>query len=126
MVYHDIPLKYDVVENKVLVEHFNHAGNRRGLILQYDKVNAFEYEGHQFVKVNAQNPVGSLKEGFYDVLLDDQISVYASRKKEILKAVKNGEMNIKFSVIDQFYIEMSDITYKVNNKSSLLKLYADT
>ena len=63
MVYHDIPLKYDVVEDKVLVEYFNHAGNRRGLVLEYNKVNAFTYEDHQFVKVDASNVVGSLEEG---------------------------------------------------------------
>ena len=125
MVYHDIPLKYDVVEEKVLVEYFNHAGNRRALILEYDKVSAFTYEEHQFVKVNADNPVGSLKQGFYDILLDDEISIYASRKKQINKAVKNGQLNIKFEVLDQFYVILEDNTYRVNNKSSLLQLFED-
>ena len=125
MVYHDIPLKYDVVEDKILVEYFNHAGNRKGLILEYEKVHAFTYEGHQFVKVHANNPVGSLKEGFYDVLLDDEISIYASRKKQINKAVKNGQLNIKFEVLDQFFVELDDNTYRVSNKSSLLQLFED-
>ena len=125
MVYHDIPLKYDVVENKVLVEYYNHVGNRRGLILENQKVNAFTYEGHQFVKVTTDNPVGSLKEGFYDHLLRDEISIYASRKKQIEKAVKNGQMNIKFAVLDQFFVELSGSTYRVSNKSALLQLFED-
>jgi hypothetical protein len=125
MIYHDIPLKYDVVEDKILVEYFNHAGNRRGLILEYKKVNAFTYEGHQFVKVNAGNPAGSLKKGFYDILLDDEISIYASRKKQINKAVKNGQLSIKFEVLDQFFVELDDNTYRVSNKSALLQLFED-
>ncbi len=125
MIYRDIPLKYDIVENKVLVEYFNHLGHRKGLVLEYNKVSAFTYEDHQFVKVSAANPIGSLEEGFYDVLLDDEISIYASRKKQINKAVKNGQMRIKFDVLDQFFVELDHNTYKVNNKSSVLQLFED-
>lgn len=125
MVYHKIPLKYDVVENKVLVEYFDNAGYRSGLVLEYHKVNAFTYEGHQFVKINKTNPVGSLEEGFYDMLLDDEISIYARRKKQISKAVKYGQLDIKFEVLDQFFVELADNTYEVNNKSSLLQLFKD-
>ena len=125
MVYHNIPLKYDVVEDKVLVEYYNQAGYLRGLILEYHKVSAFTYEGHQFVKINAGNPVGSLKEGFYDMLLDGEVSIYASRKKQIDKVVKNGKMSIKFVDLDQFFVELADNTYKVSNKSTLLQLFED-
>ena len=125
MVYHEIPLKYDIVEDKVLVEYFDYAGYRKGLILENHKVTAFTYEGHQFVKINADNPVGSLEEGFYDILLGDQISIYARRKKQINKAVKNGKLSIKFEVLDQFFVEQADNTYRVSNKSSLLQLFED-
>ena len=124
-VYHKIPLKYDIVQDKVLVEYFNQAGYGRGLILENHKVTAFTYEEHQFVKINSDNPVGSLKEGFYDILLDDKISIYASRKKQINKAVKNRQMRIRFEVLDQFFVELADNTYKVSNKSSLLQLFDD-
>lgn len=125
MVYNDIPLKYDVVENKVLVEYFNHLGNRRGLVLENDKIDFFEFDGHHFVKIDANNPLGSLKEGFYDILLNEEIKIYASRKKTIDKKMKDGQMRIRFLTLDQYFVQLADDIHKVMGKSALLKLYGD-
>lgn len=125
MVYYNIPLIYEVVQNKVIIEYIDHVGYNKQLVLQNDKIKFFEYEGHHFVNINEANPVGSLKEGFYDLLLDDEISIYAKRKKEIFKSIKNGQMVRKFTLEDQYYIQLDSNTHKVSGKSSLLKLYGD-
>ena len=65
------------------------------------------------------------RKAFYDLLLDDEISIYVSRKKQINKAVKNGQLSIRFEVVDQFFVELADNTYRVNNKSSVLQLFED-
>lgn len=125
MLYQDIALIYEVVQDKVLIEYYDYNGHKKELALQNDRVKSFEYEGHNFVNVNEHNPIGSLKNGFYDVLLDDEINIYASRRKQITKSIKNGILYREFSIEDQFFIRLSNNIHRVSGKSSLFKLFGN-
>jgi hypothetical protein len=89
-----------------------------------EKVKSFSILDHTYVRLinNNENP---LETGFYDLLYDGRIKVYARRTKTFQENTQSGTIERRFDYKVRYYI-FKDNTYNpVSSKSSVLKVFMD-
>ena len=121
MVYRDAMILFDIIKEKVLIQHFN---NIFRVDLPVEKVTEFILPGHHFVKLYPDS-AGALTEGFYEILYQGKTKLYVRRKKEI--RVDRTGTDI-FNVVDEtdvFYILKQGRYHAVRSQGNLLKVLSD-
>jgi hypothetical protein len=121
--YKNVYLFYDLVRDKVLVEHI--YGHFK-LELINEKIADFSMNGHKFTRLVADTTMQmGVRTGFYDLLYDGGTKVYAKRRKEIQKSLNAKTEIIEFKERTQYFIYKAGNYYPVKSKSSVLKVFAD-
>jgi len=91
-----------------------------------EKVKSFSLAGHDFVKLSRDSSsVSQLATGFYEVLYNGHVKVYAKRSKEIVAKIENGIEKKTFKEKNRYFIYKNNVYFPVSNKSSVLKVFAD-
>ena len=124
VLYNNIPVLYDVLKEEVVIQ--NPAGQNK-IRLHTEEVTSFDLADHHFVKLNADSLNRSvIRTGFYEVLYDNNISLYKKKTKKILESTSISE-GLKRTVDEQdgYYIRKSNSYYAVNSKRSLLNCLND-
>jgi len=122
--YANVSLMYDVVYDKIVVQN---AYNFLKIELINERVSSFFMRGHNFVNLSHQNTSGSSipQPGFYDLLYDGEVKVYAKRRKEAIKKLESGITVTKFNTIDKYFIYKGGKYFPVKSKSSVLNVFDD-
>jgi hypothetical protein len=88
------------------------------------KVQQFDFLKHRFIYLAADKLSSQMKEGFYDVLYSDKLTVLAKRKKTIrLSNSTNADAN--FIADNLYYLVKEGIIYPVHSQASVMKLLRD-
>lgn len=123
LTYSDVKLLYDVVSDNIIVQN---AYNFLKIELINDRVPSFTLRGHHFVNLSHKNTSGlSIQPGFYELLYDGEIKVFARRKKEAIEKLESGLTVTKFNTIDRYYIYKGGEYFSVKSKSSVLNVFQD-
>ena len=100
--------------------------NETKIELIKNRVTNFSMAGHRFVNLSADSYArNSLPPGFYDVLYDKGLKVYAKRSKEVVQKIENSQEKKNFKEKNRYYIHKKGLYFPVKTKSSLLRVLED-
>ena len=119
----NVYLLYNLITNKVIVENpFNNAK----IELISEKVSEFTMGEHHFVRLTGDSTVQfSIATGFYDILYNGEIQVYAKRAKEISVKIESGVEKKKFIDRSKYFIRKGNLYFPEWTKSSVLDVLSD-
>jgi len=115
-----VPVLYDLVEDEVVVTHYNGYSN---LSLVREFLEQFSIGEHIFTKITGHDSIQSIPSGFYEVLHSGTpASLYAKRNKMVNEIIVGQKLQMEFVTNNIYYIYMQGKFKKVKSKSSLLEL----
>lgn len=122
IVYYGIPLSYDLVQDRIFTTDSSMNFN---IQLFNDRVTYFFMSGHHFVRVMQDSGKSSITgSGFYDLLYEGKIDVYAKRTKAAERGFKNEDPMRFVSYTDYFVMKNGELI-KVDSKGSLFGAFRD-
>ena len=120
--YYDIPLAYDLVQDRVFTTDSSMNFN---IQLFNERLSSFFMAGHHFVKIQPDSGKFSIRgEGFYDLLYDGSIRVLAKR----IKMAENGfhlEDPRRYVSYNEYLLNKNGSYVRVDSKKTLLKVFND-
>ncbi|HET9824416.1 MAG TPA: hypothetical protein VFP87_03735 [Chitinophagaceae bacterium] len=121
MTFDNVPMFYDIVKDEVVIlDHHNYYK----INLPADKIRQFEMNGHTFIRL-LRDSSNEINTGFYELLYNGKISLFAKREKKILQQYSNMQINNVVFSQNMYYIRKQNAFYPVKNKSSLLNILKD-
>jgi hypothetical protein len=124
MLYQNVLILYDEVLGEVVIKD---AYGRGKIILNTDKVTAFNLLNHHFVRLSPDSSGKSpIRSGFYDVLYQGNTGVYRRQVKKILETITISEgLSRVIGVQDDYFIRKGTVFYPVNSKRAVLDITKD-
>ena len=124
IVFKNVPMWYDEVSDKVVVQHFNKIS---AFELTSERVDNFSIGDHQFIRIVRENDnaMNTPPTGFYEVLSSGNLTVLARRKKLVAEFIENMEVKKRIDNKESFYAKKSGLYYAVNNERSLYNVIKD-
>jgi hypothetical protein len=119
ILYRDIPLKYDLVTNEVIIK-----GKENRLIkLVAEKLDYFSVRRDLFIKIRKDTSSRDAPEpGYYQLLYNGPLTALVSRKKVAIRSLK-AEDPYQFASYDQYYVRKRLTYYPINSKNDLISLF---
>jgi hypothetical protein len=121
-IYQQMIIQYDIARNQVLLLNSN---RRSKIVLHNELIDSFYFSNHTFKKLVASSVQNLSTTGFYDVLYNGNVKVYANRKKLFKDVIKDNELVRIFGNEDRYYIFKGGKYYLVNNKKDVYNLLND-
>ena len=121
-IYVPVRLGYDIQRNQVTIAS---ADNFARIVLQNELVDSFYLAGHTFIKLNADYKQNLSTTGFYDLLYNGRVKLFARRIKLIEDVIKDNTVVRVFTEKDRFYVYKKSLYYLVSNKKEAYRLFAD-
>jgi hypothetical protein len=116
-------LQYNLILDKIIVEN-PHDYSKIELI--QSKVSRFSLAQHNFVKLHHDSTIQSLSpSGFYDLLYDGSVKVFAKRTKEIVQKIELGLEKKTFKEKNRYFMYKQGTVFPVKSKSSVIKVLSD-
>jgi hypothetical protein len=119
--YPDVFLKYDLVQNDVIVRHFN--GNT-AITLFTPRIKQFTIDGKSFIHFSG-NDKSFPAPGLYEEMGKGKISLYVHRSKYIKETITGLQIQNEFQEKDIYYAEKDGIWYQIKKEKNLLELVKD-
>ncbi|WP_234735378.1 hypothetical protein [Tellurirhabdus bombi] len=121
VLYEDKRVLYDVLNDKVVVQHPDSA--YRVAILS-EKVDHFSLLNHSFIRVDEETgkKIG-LSVGFYDLLYAGPSRVLSRRVKILEEDISRGQINRFFVLKDRYYVLRNGTYHSVRSKQSVFSLF---
>ncbi|WP_186755623.1 hypothetical protein [Echinicola salinicaeni] len=120
--FDDILLNYDIQKDQLVTFHPN---NFQRIIINSQKVNSFTLaDGRHFIKTSENKDYYFDQNGYYEVLLEGDISVLAKHLKvdELKKELSSDETkNFYFIHMKHFFIQSNGDFFRINKKRDLAK-----
>ncbi len=123
ILFEHVPLWYDEVRDKVVVQHFNQIS---AFELTSERVGRFSIGPHPFIRiVRDSSHESSPPTSFYEVLVAGNVTILARRKKVIAEFIENMEVRHRTDNKESFYALKDGRYYPVNNEHSFLAVLKD-
>ena len=123
--YYDIPLKYDLFEDQLIISLQTDAGSSIIQLLK-EEVAGFQLDGKQFVHLKGIEVFKSKDQvdGFYEVLEEgNSLTLYKKHQKLRKKVLENKAILNEFRNDDLYYILHEDLFYPIKSKNDLIKIF---
>ncbi len=125
-VFHNVPMEYDLVQDVLVIEHYDQRGFVTEVMLHSDRIGYFDLLGHRFVRVQGDSSsAGMLRAGFYDLLYDGELKLLCKRRKSIHETVGSGVVEVSFLERASYYLLREGQALPVRSKASMLKVLSD-
>jgi hypothetical protein len=124
-VYYHVPLYYDRAADQVILLHNSQEGFTIKITPNQEKISYFMVQGHRFVNLASVEEESGAKSGFYDLLYDGSIKLYAKRKLTTYEVISGNRVVGEFRDRTRFFLWKEGVYYPVKNKASLVKLFKD-
>lgn len=119
-LYFDVPMKYDVNEDQVLIRL------NRVLLLKKSKIKSFSINGHQFEKLE-QPEAGKLPiNGFFEVLFEkESFKLIKKHKKEVRE--KYGDKLVFHEFVDknEYFLFYQNQYHGISSRGDVVKVFPD-
>ena len=124
--YDSVPIKYDCKKKSLILEHYDLRNYFMELELISERVDTFQIEGYKFFRLDEQSVYhGKLDDGFYNILYDGNLKMYAFRDKRYLEYLDARSIKKMFLQRDKFYVIRNGVPVSVQNKSSLWRVFKE-
>jgi hypothetical protein len=118
-VYDGVYLAYDITKDEVISVN---PLSKQFIQLIKSKVNSFVIEGHIFVHLRRDSTQAAFPgEGFYELLLEGPVNVYAKRRKSLRQPPRAEEL-ARFVPTNTYYVEKDGTYFAVDSRRALLKV----
>ncbi|RSK49477.1 hypothetical protein [Hymenobacter rigui] len=122
-LYGNIPLRYDLRTDQVIVKQ---PTSSFYVQLVPERVKRFSVHGHQFVRLEADSAnAQGIRSGFYDLLLDKQVKVFARRTKQMQTQPSQNVTKAEFYAFTQYLIQVNNALHSVKSKGSVISLFPE-
>lgn len=125
ILYENIKLKYDILENKIVVKD---ASGVFAVSPDYDKIDLFTIDNHLFTRLEKENSNSSLpKAGFYEVLYTGNNLVLYKKETKILMEDLNDRGGPRRYIVPtiNYYLKKGNNYYLFNRQKHVLDLLKD-
>jgi hypothetical protein len=123
MHYKNVQMLYDIVKDELIVQHYNGVFN---IQLIQSKVDEFNILGKPFYHLGVDTTLaGNVKNGFYELLYNGQIKLYAKRIKTIQEYIPDMQVERRVYSNNRYFIYKDNIFYEVFTQKSVLKILND-
>jgi hypothetical protein len=119
--YPEVFLKYDLVQNEVIIRHFNGG---MGITLFTPRIKEFSLAGKKFIHFTGSKN-SNLPPGLYEELEKGTISLYVNRSKSIFESTSGLQIERKFIESNTYYALKDGIWYKIRKDGTLFDLVRD-
>jgi hypothetical protein len=120
--YAHVQMFYDLLHDDVVIKNYNGLP----LVLVKDKISSFDFAGSRFVRLVADSAeAGGKINGFYEVLFDGNIKLFAKRKKEVIEKINLQFSEIYFMQSNAYFVLNNGVFYPVSDKRSVLYAMKD-
>jgi hypothetical protein len=116
--YSDVPLKLDLVNQELVIMN-NHSLLS---IVDKSKVENFEMNKRNFIHLSKEKYPFVFDFGFYELLYQNDISVYAKRSKFVQPATKIDELN-SFTQVNRYFIIKGQKFHAIKREKDLFNLF---
>lgn len=126
--YYDIPMKYDLFEDELIIELKAQSGTSILRLLK-EEVDAFEIDGHRFRHLRNTKVYRSNDniDGFYEVLSETGSIRLFKKHLKIRKKVLEDKMVLnEFRKDDGYFIEHDGLYYPISNKNDLIRAFPES
>jgi len=123
MLYTDVPMLYDIVKDQLVAQHYN---NVFFMQLIKSKVDSFNFIGHAFVHLAKDSTKKeNISEGFYDLLYNGKIKLYAKRYKTIQESIPDMVVERRVYMHNRYFVFKNNTYNEVFSESSVYNLFND-
>jgi len=117
-IFKNISFRYNIHTDEIIIEK---ESPYRMIQLVKNKVVHFTLNGHHFKSLYSK----SLPLGYYDCLIEGDVSLYAKRVKELKETTSSGKVVREFTEKTRFFVKKNDIYYFITGKKALIKILRD-
>lgn len=122
-VFENVPLLYDIRNDKVVTEHYLNASEIEFIP---EKLDGFTMAGHRFKKIKNETVGNSLpRSDYYEILYDGATRAIAMRKKNSLRTTSSSQVVVLFEKRTRYFMFKNGRFFPVKSKASVLKLLSD-
>ena len=118
MVFHDIPVLYDLLKDQLIIQHYTHLYN---ITLAPGKADHFVINNHTFIYLPADSE-GKIKPGFYEQLYNGKTIAFEKRIKTITEEHSTTQITNTVRQKVFYYIKKEGKYYIINNTRGLLNV----
>lgn len=122
VLYHAVPLAYDIYYDEVITYRYKQLYRIR---LVPEKVGWFAISGHTFIRMEADSSNRLPGSGYYDRLYDGKSMVLAKRKKITADVVVDNVYSFRYQESDHYFIKKERAFIPVHNKKTTLHVFKD-
>ena len=91
------------------------------------KIERFEIEQHTFVRLPEGTSLAAERDGFYELLYDGHLKLYAKRRKDQQKRIEVNTLSYEYDEKNKYFLLNKNTYYAVTGKKSVIKaLGSDT
>jgi hypothetical protein len=124
--YDNILVLYNIISDELIIKYVNPSGSLVNMILRKDKINDFTVDSHCFINLpNDTLVVKTIPSGFYEMLFNGDIKVWAKRSKTKKEVVDPNKAYITFLENVQYQIYYQGVFYPVWSKRSVLNIFKE-
>jgi hypothetical protein len=115
--YDYVELRYNIWTDKLILDNYG----VNSIQLNSDEVKGFRIADHVFVRLDN----GAIQQGFYELLFNGTIKVYARRTKSGQEQISNSKVERFFIEKSKYYVFQNGQYFLVNGKKSLMQLFSN-
>lgn len=119
VLYKNVPMKYDLVRDKLVILHHNEFNK---IELVSERVDSFFIGGHSFIRLNSYRIKEKHQIGFFDVLVNGSLIVFAKREKTIHEFIEGMEVMRRIKEDTKFHVVIGESLHSISNRSDLLQI----
>lgn len=123
--YHEVDLKFDIEQQKVILMGYIDSVNYKVIVLNDNYIKDFSIHDKHFVNISNHLNNKSVK-GFYELIYTAEFVFIKSYKKEFLGVYSNRYPNGKYSkTYTEKFIIKNNIKYTIKNKKSIFSVFPE-
>lgn len=123
--FHDVDLKFDIEQQKVILKGFIDSVHYKVIVLNDNYIKDFLIDDKHFVNISKHLNNKSVK-GFYELVYNGEFVFIKSYKKEFLGVYSNRYPNGKYSKTNaESFIIKNNNKYTIKNKKSIFSVFPE-
>lgn len=123
LLFDQIPMEYDLVEDKLIIRDFS---GKALISLIPQKIDHFSIGGHLFLYIDADKTASILrKTGFYEVLYHKGSTAILARREKKLVLPSNREDQALYEQLNTYFLALDGRYFSVEGKNDLLEALKD-
>lgn len=120
-IYIGIEMGFDIHRGELAVVYYDENDNFSLIRIFSKNVNGFSFNGHRFVRLEKEKFPELFTTGFYEILYDGLLKVFALHVKKI-RPTNEGIYRYQFVDNSVIYIFKDQVFHKIGSKKALLGL----